>query len=56
MFKLNKKEKAIIGTLVSMGYSCQLRGDGWWIDEQQFETWDLFWEYARSLLPECKYS
>ena len=56
MFKLNKKEMTIIGTLVSMGYSLQLRGDGWWIDEQQFDTWDLFWEHARSLLPECKYS
>ena len=56
MFNLNKKEKTIIGTLVSMGYSCELRGDGWWINEQQFDTWDLFWEYARSLLPECEYS
>jgi hypothetical protein len=58
MFKLNKREKAVIGTLVSMGYSCSVRGggDGWWIDDQQFDTWDLFWDYALSLLPECEYS
>jgi hypothetical protein len=56
MFELNKREKAVIGTLVSMGYLCSVRGDGWWIDQQQFDTWDSFWEYALSLLPECEYS
>ena len=56
MFSLNKKEKAVIGTLVGMGHECSVRGDGWYIDETKFETFKEFWEKAVSLLPECKHS
>jgi|TARA_B110000263_G_C15289602_1_gene502563 hypothetical protein len=56
MFQLSKKEKQVIGTLVGMGHECTVRGDGWYVDDNQFDTFAKFWDYAISLLPECKYS
>lgn len=53
MFSLNKEEKKIVGKLVKAGYECTVRGDGWYIDEDKYDTFAEFWKTAKELAKDC---
>ena len=45
--KLNKTEKALIGSLVSKGHSLYVDGRGWWFDDRCFWSGRDFMRFCR---------
>ena len=47
---LSNKEQQLVNTLLADGYDCYVDGNGWHCDDDCFETFELFFEFAKKLV------